>query len=136
MSLEQAEADLAASQSRVRELELMNATLTDAANGLLAFIRSKFPDDFRPGGRGFTCPHHQALEVALRAAVRPAYESLRDVAAYLLDRADQYEPDSPCWIVLADAARSIMRGEVAAAARNGDFDSTLYARVDATWESL
>lgn len=54
----------------------------------------------------------------------------RDVAAYLLDRADQYETDSPCWIALADVAQNIMRGEVIAAERNGDFDAALYARVD------
>ena len=55
---------------------------------------------------------------------------LRDVAAYLLDRADQYETASPCWIALADAARNVMLGEVAAAKNNGEFDAGLYRRVD------
>lgn len=54
----------------------------------------------------------------------------RDVAAYLLDRADQYDTESPCWIALAAAAENIMRGEVGNAERNGDFDAALYARVD------
>lgn len=59
-----------------------------------------------------------------------ARASLRDVAAYLLDRADQYEDGSSCWVALAEVARNVMRGEIAAAKRNGDFDAALYARVD------
>jgi len=35
-----------------------------------------------------------------------------DYAAYLLDRADQYDTDSGCWVALADAAHNIMLGEV------------------------
>ena len=54
----------------------------------------------------------------------------RDVAAYLLDRADQYDDGCFCWLALAEAARNIMAGEVEAAKRNGDFDAALYARVD------
>jgi hypothetical protein len=54
----------------------------------------------------------------------------RLVAAYLLDRADQYETESPCWVGLADAAQNVMAGAVEAAEANGDFDDRLLARVD------
>lgn len=54
---------------------------------------------------------------------------LRDVAAYLLDRADQYVTESPCHIALSDAAHNIMLGEVEAAKRNGDLDAELYRRL-------
>lgn len=54
----------------------------------------------------------------------------RDVAAYLLDRADQYETKSPCWVALADAAEALMNGEVEGAVVHGEFDEALYARVD------
>lgn len=42
--------------------------LEAAARDLLAFIRERFPDDFKPGGKGFTCPHHLAIQRALEAA--------------------------------------------------------------------
>lgn len=51
------------------------------------------------------------------------------VVAYLLDRADQYETQSPCWIALADAAENIMNGAVDKAVKHGEFDDELYARV-------
>lgn len=54
----------------------------------------------------------------------------RDIAAYLLDRADQYDTDSPCHIALTDAAHNVMQGEIARAKRENDFDAALYARVD------
>jgi len=54
----------------------------------------------------------------------------RDVAAYLLDRADQYETESPCWIALADAAENVLAGEVHRSLAENDFDDALYARVD------
>lgn len=54
----------------------------------------------------------------------------RDIAAYLLDRADQYDTDSPCWIALADAAHNVMQGEIGRAKREGEFDAALYDRVD------
>ena len=54
----------------------------------------------------------------------------RDVAAYLLDRADQYETASGCWICLSDAAHAVINGEVQAAKVNGDLDDDLYRRVD------
>ena len=53
------------------------------------------------------------------------------VAAYLVDRADQYETDSPCWIALTDAAHNIINGEVEAALANGDLDAALIERVSA-----
>lgn len=52
-----------------------------------------------------------------------------DYAAYLLDRADQYETDSGCWVALADAAHSIMLGEVESAKRHGELDEELYERL-------
>lgn len=45
-----------------------------------------------------------------------------DVAAYLLDRADQYETESPCWIALADAAANIANGDALASLRAGELD--------------
>lgn len=51
------------------------------------------------------------------------------VAAYLTDRADQYDTESPCWIALTDAAEDVINGEVEAAARNGDLDEDLRRRV-------
>lgn len=65
-------------------------------------------------------------------AKRPRQVKLaaRDVAVYLLDRADQYVTASPCWVALSDAARNIMLGEVEAAKRNGDLTADLYGRVD------
>ena len=38
--------------------------LREAAESLLAFIRERFPEDFKEGGRGFVCPHHARLERA------------------------------------------------------------------------
>ena len=58
------------------------------------------------------------------AKLKPA-----DYAAYLLDRADQYETDSACWVALADAAHNIMLGEVEAAKRSGELDVSLYERL-------
>lgn len=40
----------------------------EACKGLLEFIKSKYPEDFKAGGKGFTCPHHQAIEKALARA--------------------------------------------------------------------
>jgi hypothetical protein len=54
------------------------------------------------------------------------------VAAYLTDRADQYETDSPCWVALTDAASNVVNGEVEASDANGDLDPDLRARV-ALW---
>ena len=45
----------------------------------------------------------------------------RNVAAYLLDRADQYDTESPSWVGLADAAEAVANGEVEAAVANGEF---------------
>lgn len=61
---------------------------------------------------------------------RHAKRIQRDVAAYLLDRADQCQADSPCWVALADAAHNIMIGEVDNAIDRGEFDAALYDRVD------
>lgn len=45
-----------------------------------------------------------------------------DVACYLIDRADQYDTESPCWVALADAAKAVMRGEVEEAVSHGELD--------------
>ena len=37
-----------------------------AVEGLLAFIREKYPHDFVAGGRGYVCPHHCKLAAWLR----------------------------------------------------------------------
>jgi hypothetical protein len=44
------------------------------------------------------------------------------VAAYLLDRADQYDTSSPCWIALADAAKDILMGDHKQANLEGNLD--------------
>jgi hypothetical protein len=33
---------------------------------LLAFIREKYPQDFADDGRGYICPHHLAIDAALK----------------------------------------------------------------------
>lgn len=40
--------------------------LSQAAENLLAFVRSKYPDDFKEGGRGYICPFHIALSEAVK----------------------------------------------------------------------
>lgn len=55
--------------------------------------------------------------------------SAADVAAYLLDRADQYDTESGCWAALADAAHNVWIGEVEAAKANGDLDAALHKRL-------
>ena len=57
-------------------------------------------------------------------------DALRDVAAYVLDRADQYHTESGCWVALTDVAHNIMRGEVETAKREGTLDADVYKRVD------
>lgn len=52
-----------------------------------------------------------------------------EVAAYLMDRADQYETDSPCWVALSDAAHNIMDGYARGAVDAGELDD-LRARVE------
>lgn len=59
---------------------------------------------------------------------RPMLRAI-DVAAYLLDRADQYETDSGCWVALADAAHNVLAGAVQDAKNNGDLDESLYERM-------
>lgn len=54
----------------------------------------------------------------------------RDVAAYLLDRADQYQDHDPCWIALADAAKNILQGAVSEALQHGELDLSLYERLN------
>jgi len=39
--------------------------LREACEGLLASIRSRYPNDFMPGGKGYVCPHHLAIAAAL-----------------------------------------------------------------------
>jgi hypothetical protein len=54
----------------------------------------------------------------------------RDVAAFLLYRADRYGISSPSWTALGAAAAAVLTEEVQAAKDNGDLDADLYARVD------
>lgn len=63
--------------------------------------------------------------------VRSTLVDRRMVAAYLLDRADQYATRSASWIGLVDAAKAIMDGEFDAAVSHGELeDAPLLARVD------
>lgn len=39
--------------------------LVVAAEGLLQYIRELYPRDFKPGGQGFICKHHIAIDNAL-----------------------------------------------------------------------
>lgn len=53
-----------------------------------------------------------------------------EVAAYLLDRADQYATKDPCWIALADAAHALMDGTFDDVASAGELeDADLLRRV-------
>jgi hypothetical protein len=55
----------------------------------------------------------------------------RMVAAYLVDRAEQYQAKSGSWVGLIDAAKAIMDGEFDAAVSHGELDDAdLLARVD------
>lgn len=75
-------------------------------------------------------PSQEIDEDASHAAIAgPLAASTRDIAAYLLDRADQYDTESPCWIALSDAAHNLMLGEVDASVKAGELDD-LYKRVD------
>lgn len=69
----------------------------------------------------------EMAEIARRAGYD---EAARVIAAYLLDRADQYDTESPCWIALAHAAKGVMKGEPLEAERHGEYDADLYRRVD------
>ncbi len=58
-------------------------------------------------------------------------ETIRVVAAYLLDRADQYVDGSGCWVALADASHNLMRGDVEVSLLDGQLDPDAFRRVDA-----
>lgn len=66
------------------------------------------------------------VERAIDAAVR---EERRNICAFMLDRADQYETRSPGWVVLADVCEAVAEGEAAQAAKHGELDD-VYCRVD------
>lgn len=55
--------------------------------------------------------------------------TMLDVAAYLLDRADQYDDDSGCHIAVSDCAHNVAIGEVTTAKNEGELDERLYGRV-------
>ena len=40
--------------------------LLKAAEELLEFVRNKYPEDFKEGGKGFLCPYHIALDKAVK----------------------------------------------------------------------
>lgn len=108
-----------------------HSDLVNAAKTLLAEIDSKE----RYGDDAFD-PNVEPLQDALNALDEPGEpggESTvtpRDVAAFILDRADQYSIKSPCWVPMSDAAQAIMRGEVDEAKKHGELDEDLYRRVD------
>lgn len=52
-----------------------------------------------------------------------------DICAYLLDRADQYDTESPCWVAITDAVSNVLAGEVEQARRSGELTRDLYARL-------
>ncbi len=50
----------------IEELKALEVErLREACEGLLASIRSRYPNDFMPGGKGYVCPHHRAIAAAL-----------------------------------------------------------------------
>ncbi len=76
------------------------------------------------------CDRLTAFILARDAAHAGEMERLHELtAAYLTDRADQYDTKSPCWVALTDEAEAVINGEVEAADANGDLDDELLARV-------
>lgn len=56
----------------------------------------------------------------------------RQVAAYLLDRGDQYDTSNGRWVPLHDAATALMNGEFDEAVAHGELEGAeLLTRVDA-----
>jgi hypothetical protein len=53
-------------QSQLAAQRERDGRVRDACVGLLAFIREKYPQDFADGGRGYICPHHLAIDAALK----------------------------------------------------------------------
>lgn len=49
-------------------------------------------------------------------------------ARYLLDRADQYDTDSGCWIALSDAAQEVANGEAWSDFEHGELDGEALKR--------
>ena len=54
--------------------------------------------------------------------MRLSAKARRMVAAFLIDRADQYDAKSPCWVALADAAHGVMDGDLEQRVSEGEFD--------------
>jgi len=69
-----------------------------------------------------------ALQEAVKTPVVADEAERRVVAAFLLDRADQYAEGSCCIAALTDAASMIINGDARAAALHGELDD-LMARV-------
>lgn len=93
------------------------------------------------GLTGDPIPSYEDLEVRWKARnesslarqeenKKTAEQKLWDLAAYILDRADQYPTKDPCWIALADVAENIVTGEAANAASHGELDASLYRRLE------
>jgi len=83
----------------------------------------------------FVCAHCPATadlvdeDNPAQAAPQPPPSENDVVAAYLLDRADQYPTDSPLWQPLAKAAEAIASGEHATAMAHGELEASLFERV-------
>lgn len=71
----------------------------------------------------------QQIDLIERAIVDAVAEERRNIAAYLLDRADQYTDDSACWVALGNVCEAIINGGAYEAAMHGELDD-LYERVD------
>jgi len=63
-----------------------------------------------------------AIEQVINVLRQPSTPTLtrEDVAAYLLDRADQYDNSNGRWVPLADAAHALMEGAVEEALAHGE----------------
>ena len=77
---------------------------------------------------------HNTLEMIRDALITFAKLEIererRDVAAFLLLRADRYDNSNGKWVPLADAAQEIMNGDFAESQKCGELDADLYKRVD------
>lgn len=78
--------------------------LIEACESLLEFIRNRYPDDFKPGGKGFVCPHH--LEI---------YNVLEKIKQSNKD--DLLDSDDAFWKEINDKERELIQQRIEAESR-------------------
>lgn len=77
--------------------------------------------------------HNTDCDAATVAIEQLLQQAREDIAAYLLDRADQIDNETGDWIPLADAAKAIMAGDVEAAIEHGELQETELRRRVRAW---